>query len=55
MTTAESPLPERAQRSDARRNRKRVIHAARACMARQGLDAQMEEIATAAGVGVGTV
>ena len=55
MTTAETPLPERAQRSDARRNRTRVIRAARACMARDGLDAQMEEIASAAGVGVGTV
>src|SRR5438093_10166186 len=45
----------RAQRADARRNRKRVIEAARRCMARNGLDAQMEEIARAAGVGVGTV
>jgi len=45
----------RAQRADARRNRKRVIEAARRCMARKGLDAQMEEIARAAGVGVGTV
>ncbi len=49
------PPKERAQRSDARRNRRRVIDAARACMAREGLDAQMEEIAGAAGVGVGTV
>lgn len=55
MTTAEKALPERAQRSDARRNRQRVIRAARVCMARKGLDAQMEEIASAAGVGVGTV
>src|SRR3954454_22724874 len=55
MATAESTLPERAQRSDARRNRQRVIRAARACMAREGLDAQIEDIATAAGVGVGTV
>jgi AcrR family transcriptional regulator len=47
--------PERAQRADAKRNRKRVIEAARRCMARKGLDAQMEEIARAAGVGVGTV
>jgi AcrR family transcriptional regulator len=46
---------ERTQRADARRNRKRVIDAARRCMARKGLDAQMEEIARAAGVGVGTV
>jgi AcrR family transcriptional regulator len=54
MTTA-IPVPERERRSDARRNRKRVIKAARDCMARDGLDAQMEEIARRAGVGVGTV
>jgi AcrR family transcriptional regulator len=46
---------ERTQRVDARRNRKRVVAAARRCMAREGLDAQMEEIARLAGVGVGTV
>jgi AcrR family transcriptional regulator len=45
----------RVQRADARRNRKRVIDAARRCMAREGLDAQMDEIARAARVGVGTV
>jgi AcrR family transcriptional regulator len=43
------------QRADAQRNRKRVVAAARKCMAREGLDAQMEEIARLAGVGVGTV
>ncbi len=48
-------LKERAPRSDARRNRRRVIQAARKCMARDGLDSQMEDIAAAAGVGVGTV
>jgi AcrR family transcriptional regulator len=48
-------VAQRAQRADARRNRKRVIEAARRCMARKGLDTQMEEIARAAGVGVGTV
>lgn len=47
--------PERAQRADARRNHRRVVAAARKCMAREGLDAQMEEIARLAGVGVGTV
>ena len=45
----------RALRADARRNRAKVLEAARACMAREGLDAQMEEIARAAGVGVGTL
>jgi AcrR family transcriptional regulator len=61
MATTHTPAPEpalpeeRAQRADARRNRERVIAAARTCMAREGLDAQMEDIARAAGVGVGTV
>jgi AcrR family transcriptional regulator len=49
------PPLERVQRADARRNRKRVLEAARRCMARQGLDAQIDEIARLAGVGVGTV
>jgi AcrR family transcriptional regulator len=47
--------PERAQRADARRNRQRIVSAARRCMASRGLDAQMDEIARRAGVGVGTV
>lgn len=46
---------ERPMRADARRNRQRVIEAARECMARDGLDAQIEDIAHCAGVGVGTV
>jgi AcrR family transcriptional regulator len=45
----------RAMRADARRNRERVIAAARRVMARKGLDTQMEEIARIAKVGVGTV
>jgi AcrR family transcriptional regulator len=43
------------QRADARRNRERVLEAARALMAERGLDAQMDDVARAAGVGVGTV
>jgi AcrR family transcriptional regulator len=54
-TTASSPPREVKQRSDARRNRRRVLEAARVRFAEQGLDAQMDEIAEAAGVGVGTV
>ena len=46
---------DRVRRADALRNHKRVLEAARRCMARQGLDAQIEEIARAAGLGVGTV
>jgi len=53
--TSAIPIPTREPRSDARRNRKRVIKAARECMAHDGLDAQMEEIARRAKVGVGTV
>jgi AcrR family transcriptional regulator len=44
-----------AMRADARRNREKVLKAARTCLARDGLDAQMEEIARRAKVGVGTV
>lgn len=47
--------PERVQRADARRNREAVLKAAKDLFAEQGLDAQMPEIAKAAGVGVGTV
>jgi AcrR family transcriptional regulator len=42
-------------RADARRNRERVLEAARECFARSGLDAQVDDIAKRAGVGVGTV
>src|SRR5919199_789261 len=56
MTTS-IPVPERGRepRADAVRNRKRVIRAARECMARDGLDAQMEETARRARVGVAPV
>jgi AcrR family transcriptional regulator len=49
-TTAPRPL-----RADARRNRERVLAAARATFAEFGLDAQMDDVAAGAGVGVGTV
>jgi AcrR family transcriptional regulator len=64
MTTTTEPSPasateelgtERALRSDARRNREAVLRAAKELFADQGLDAQMPEVAKAAGVGVGTV
>jgi AcrR family transcriptional regulator len=45
----------RPPRADAVRNRERVIAAARKLMARKGLEAQMDEIAREAKVGVGTV
>jgi AcrR family transcriptional regulator len=49
------PVPTRQLRCDARRNRERVIEAAREALAEYGLNAQMDDIAGRAGVGVGTV
>jgi AcrR family transcriptional regulator len=42
-------------RADARRNRERIMSSARELFARQGPQAQMDEIAAHAGVGIGTV
>jgi AcrR family transcriptional regulator len=46
---------ERPLRADARRNREKVVAAARAVFSDQGRDAQMDDVAKRAGVGVGTV
>ena len=45
----------RTQRADARRNRAKVLDAAGKEFSRHGLEAQMDDIARRAGVGVGTV
>jgi AcrR family transcriptional regulator len=45
----------RPLRADARRNRERVLAAARETFAADGLDAQVDDVARRAGVGVGTV
>jgi AcrR family transcriptional regulator len=45
----------RPLRADARRNRERVLTAAGVVFAEQGRDAQMDDVARRAGVGVGTV
>lgn len=45
----------RPLRADARRNRERILEAARAVFAESGLDALIEDLARRAGVGVGTV
>jgi AcrR family transcriptional regulator len=49
------PAAVRSIRSDARRNRERIVEAARAAFAEQGPDAQIDDIARRAEVGVGTV
>ena len=50
-----SELAEKPLRADARRNREKVLAAARAVFAEQGVDAQMDDVARRADVGVGTV
>jgi AcrR family transcriptional regulator len=47
--------PDRPLRADARRNRDRILDAARRAFAEQGLDVANEEIARRAGVGAGTL
>jgi AcrR family transcriptional regulator len=52
------PAPETTAptlRRDARANRDRILEAARACFATQGVDVPVEEIAQRAGVGMGTL
>ncbi|WP_433626978.1 TetR/AcrR family transcriptional regulator [Nocardia sp. CA-120079] len=52
MTDREGPRPLRA---DARRNRDRVLAAAQAAFAAEGISVPLDEIARRAGVGAGTV
>jgi AcrR family transcriptional regulator len=55
MSLEEHPTSERPLRADARRNRERVLQAARTVLAEDGVDCQVPEIARRAGVGVGTL
>ena len=52
MNTSISQKPLRA---DAQRNRDKIVIAARAAFAQNGLETQMDDVAAQAGVGVGTV
>lgn len=54
-STSTSAAEPRALRADARRNRERILAAARDAFAEAGRDVQMPDIARAAGVGVGTL
>lgn len=54
MTTTTGSLP-RPLRADARRNRDAIVQAARALVAEHGTEAQIQDVARQAGVGVGTV
>jgi AcrR family transcriptional regulator len=54
MTTPDAPTA-RPLRADAQRNRDKIVAAAREAFSELGLEAQMEDVARRAGVGVGTV
>ena len=54
MTKKRSTTP-RKPRSDALRNRERILEVAKAAFTRQGANASLEEIAKQAGVGAGTL
>ncbi len=55
MTSTVSEETERPLRADARRNREQILQSARAVFAESGADAQIDDVARHAGVGVGTV
>jgi AcrR family transcriptional regulator len=58
MTTADSPPPAsigRRKRSDAERNQQTLLDAAAVVFVRAGVDAPVRDIATEAGVGMGTI
>lgn len=55
MTSTVSEETERPLRADARRNRERILQSALAAFAESGADAQIDDVARHAGVGVGTV
>ncbi len=58
VASPETQIPgetHRHLRADARRNRERILESARAAFAESGADAQIDDVARHAGVGVGTV
>jgi len=55
MPKKDSQPPGRKPRSDARRNRDRILEVAKAAFTRSGADASLDDIAKQAGVGPGTL
>jgi len=55
MPKKDSQPPGRKPRSDARRNRDRILEVAKAVFTRSGADASLDDIAKQAGVGPGTL
>jgi AcrR family transcriptional regulator len=52
---AQPPTPAKRLRTDARRNRDKLVAVAAAAFAERGVDASLEDIARRAGVGIGTL
>lgn len=55
MATKKSQSAERKPRSDAQRNRERILESAKEAFTRFGADASLDDIARQAGVGAGTL
>src|SRR5690348_11604867 len=55
LVTAIPAAEARPQRADARRNRERILESARTVFEQCGAEAQIDDVAKHAGVGVGTV
>lgn len=55
MSSTSPQTPARPLRADARRNRERILEAAREVFSRDGVDAPIDAVAQRAGVGVGTL
>src|SRR4051794_34498377 len=55
VTETDEPASRPSMRADARRNRERILVAARDVFVETGTDAPLEEIATRAGVGIATL
>ena len=55
MTKKRSPSNGRKPRTDAQRNRERILEVAKAAFTRSGADASLDDIAKQAGVGPGTL
>ena len=55
MTKKKSEVPERKTRSDAQRNRERILEVAKQAFTKWGVNASLDDIAKEAGVGAGTL
>lgn len=53
--TTHTPITARPLRADARRNRERLVRTARELFLEEGVDAPLDEVATRAGLGAGTL